>query len=78
MDLSIDSYVSPEVLADLAVNGNRVLRYDVACHPNTPLETLELLAADDNANVRWWVAENPNTPHRTKKYLKIQEHLARL
>ena len=69
MDLSIDSYVSPEVLADLAGNDSRKIRCDVACHPNTPLEALELLATDCDPEVRYCVALNDNTPSGTLEQL---------
>jgi hypothetical protein len=45
---------------------------------NISPERLSILAIDKNWDVRCGVAENPNTPHYIKKYLKIQEQLARL
>ena len=53
-------------------------RIYLAQNSNTSTKILEQLATDENVNVRYCVARNPNTPHYIKKYLKIQEHLARL
>jgi hypothetical protein len=53
-------------------------KLEQASNPNTSTKTLEQLATDDTSSVRYRVAKNPNTPHYIKKYLKIQEQLARL
>ena len=54
--------LSPEVLAQLAMDKERRIREEVALHPNTPPEALAQLAVDEEYWVKWNVTENPNTP----------------
>ena len=54
------------------------VRLDVASNLNTSPKTLEQLATDLDPDVLYFVSRNPNTPHYIKKYIKIQDHLARL
>jgi hypothetical protein len=51
----------PENLAKLAeYPDSAYIRYWVAGHPNTPIESLALLAEDAEEDVRYKVAWNPN------------------
>jgi HEAT repeat protein len=67
-----------KTLEKLATDEDSWVRREVARNLNTLPKTLEKLATDENSGVRYWVAYNPNTPYYIKKYLKIQEQLARL
>ena len=40
-------------------------KLELARHPNTPQETLQVLATDKDFSVRYWVAQHPNTPPET-------------
>jgi hypothetical protein len=51
-----------EELAQLAGDDREDVRFEVACHPNTPTSVLENLANDPSPSVRWGVARHPGTP----------------
>ena len=62
LGLSVDSFVPPALLAELAHDENRGVRVGVARNENTPPALLAKLAHDEEWLVRGVVAWNANTP----------------
>jgi hypothetical protein len=54
--------LSPEVLAILAKDKDKLVKRNVAGNTSTPPEMLATLAKDEDEYVRWHVASNPSTP----------------
>jgi hypothetical protein len=61
IELATGSNTPPEVLAKLAYDEKRIVRWHVAQNPNTSVEVLERLANDEDYCVRFNVVYNHNT-----------------
>jgi len=48
-------------------------KLELARHPNTPQETLQVFATDKNSDVLYLVARHPNTPQETLQVLATNE-----
>ncbi|KKK72878.1 hypothetical protein LCGC14_2899470, partial [marine sediment metagenome] len=59
----------PEILNQLSLNEDHIIRWAVATNPNTSLPTLQQLANDADSNVTYGVFLNPNVPIELQKQL---------